>query len=202
MQKKRPPNPRPDARRRLLAAAALVFARDGLNGATTRAIAREAAVNEVTLFRLFRSKERLLAAVVGETFGDRNPLTQTALPAPTGNLRTDLQRYARHYERVLVENLPLVRTFIGEIQRHHACERQVLLGLFRPLRAGLIQRLDDAKARGELRRGLDATILADLFIGMLFTGVLRRASPVIKPGYPAAQYGRNAIELILRGAAA
>ncbi len=53
-----------------------VFARDGLNGATTRAIAREAAVNEVTLFRLFRSKERLLAAVVGETFGDRNPLAQ------------------------------------------------------------------------------------------------------------------------------
>ncbi len=53
--------------------------------------------------------------------------------------------------KVLVKNFPLVRTFIGEIQRHHGCEQQVLQGIFRfPLRAGLIQRLDDAKARGEL----------------------------------------------------
>jgi AcrR family transcriptional regulator len=202
MQNKEKRNPRPDARQRLLAAAALVFARDGLNGATTRAIARAAAVNEVTLFRLFRSKERLLSAVVGETFGDRNPLARTALPAFTGNLRADLVLYARHYERVLVQNFPLVRTFIGEIQRHQGCEQQVLQGIFRPLRAGLIQRLDDAMARGELRRGGDTTILADLFTGMLFTGVLRRTSQVIKPEYPAAHYCRDAIELILRGAAA
>ncbi|MGA3008153.1 MAG: TetR/AcrR family transcriptional regulator [Opitutaceae bacterium] len=202
MQKKRSTQPRPAARQRLLAAAALVFARDGLGGATTRAIAREAAVNEVTLFRLFRSKERLLAAVVGDTFGHRNPFTRRELPASTGHLRADLILYARHYEQLLEENLPLVRTFLGEIQHHRGCEQQVLQGLFRPLRAGLIQRLDDATARGELRRDLDSTLLADLFIGMLFTGVLRRASPVIKPQYPAAQYSQNAVELIVRGAAA
>ena len=202
MQNEPKKSPRPDARQRLLSAAARVFARDGLSGATTRAIAREAAVNEVTLFRLFRSKERLLTAVVGETFGDRNPLAQTALPAFTGNLRADLILYARHYERVLVQNFPLVRTFIGEIQRHHGCEGQVLQGIFRPLRAGLIQRLDEAKAHGELRRDIDATILGDLFIGMLFTGVLRRTSQLIKPDYSAAHYVQDAVELILRGAAA
>jgi AcrR family transcriptional regulator len=202
MQTKVKKSHRPDAHQRLLAAAAFVFARDGLNGATTRAIAREAAVNEVTLFRLFRSKERLLAAVVGETFGDRNPLAQAALPDFTGNLRADLVLYARHYERVLVQNFPLVRTFIGEIQRHHGFEQQVLKGIFRPLRAGLIQRLEDAKARGELRRDIDATILADLFTGMLFTGVLRRTAHVIKPEYTAAKYIENAVELIIRGAAA
>ncbi|HSY52993.1 MAG TPA: TetR/AcrR family transcriptional regulator [Opitutaceae bacterium] len=203
MQKKRPSSPRrPDARQRLLAAAVRVFTRDGLNGATTRAIAREAAVNEVTLFRLFRSKERLLAAVVGDTFGQGNPLALAALPAFTGNLRADLVIYARHYERVLVKNFPLVRTFVGEIQRHHGFEQQVLKGIFRPLRAGLIQRLDDAKTRGELRRGIDTTILADLFTGMLFTGVLRRTSHVTKPEYPASHYCRDAVELIIRGAAA
>jgi AcrR family transcriptional regulator len=202
MQTKVKKSPRPDARQRLLAAATLVFARDGLNGATTRAIAREAAVNEVTLFRLFRSKERLLAAVVGETFGERNPLAQVALPDFTGNLRADLILYARHYERVLMQNFPLVRTFIGEIQRHHGCEQQVLKGIFRPLRTGLIQRLDDAKARGELRRDIDITILADLFTGMLFTGVLRRTSQLIKLEYPSAKYCQDAVELIIRGAAA
>ncbi len=103
---------------------------------------------------------------------------------------------------MLVKNFPLVRTFIGEIQRHHECEQQVLQGIFRPLRAGLIQRLDDATARGELRRGIDPTILADFFTGMLFAGVLRRTSQLIKLEYSAAKYCQEAVELILRGAAA
>src|SRR3954466_8351143 len=59
-------------RERLLAAAARVYARVGLNGATTRGIAAEAGVNEVTLFRHFKSKDRLLAAVVGDNFGEKN----------------------------------------------------------------------------------------------------------------------------------
>src|ERR1700757_4369152 len=86
------------ARQRLLDAAARVFARDGLDGATTRAIAREARVNEVTLFRLFQSKENLLAAVVGCTFDGPKTGRAPALPAATGDLRKDLTNYARLYE--------------------------------------------------------------------------------------------------------
>ncbi|MBL0937370.1 MAG: TetR/AcrR family transcriptional regulator [Gemmatimonadaceae bacterium] len=51
-------------RERLLAAAAQVFACYGAAGATTRRIAAEAHVNEVTLFRHFGSKEALLDAAV------------------------------------------------------------------------------------------------------------------------------------------
>src|SRR5437763_10335839 len=50
---------------RLVQAALEMFSRRGMV-ATTREIAEEAGVNEVTLFRLFESKERLLAAVVRE----------------------------------------------------------------------------------------------------------------------------------------
>src|SRR6516164_1006081 len=49
---------------RLLEAAAWTFSREGIQGATTRQIAREAGVNEVTLFRHFKSKEQLLEAVL------------------------------------------------------------------------------------------------------------------------------------------
>ncbi len=49
---------------RLLEAAARVFARHGAAGATTRRIAEEAGVNEVTLFRHFGSKGALLDAAV------------------------------------------------------------------------------------------------------------------------------------------
>ncbi len=59
--RRRPPG---DARARLLAAAARVFAGHGAAGATSRRIADEAGVNEVTLFRLFGTKEALLGAAV------------------------------------------------------------------------------------------------------------------------------------------
>ena len=47
-------------RDRILAAAARVYAELGFRGATTRRIAEEAGVNEVTLFRLFGSKAALI----------------------------------------------------------------------------------------------------------------------------------------------
>lgn len=47
-------------RDRILAAAARVYAELGFRGATTRRIADEAGVNEVTLFRLFGSKSALI----------------------------------------------------------------------------------------------------------------------------------------------
>lgn len=53
-----------DTRAKLLAAAARVYAQYGYAGATTRLIAREAEVNEVTLFRLFRSKDALVDEAV------------------------------------------------------------------------------------------------------------------------------------------
>lgn len=54
-----------DARERILSAARRIFASKGFKGATTRDIASEAAVAEVTLFRQFGSKESLLLEVMG-----------------------------------------------------------------------------------------------------------------------------------------
>src|SRR6185437_17057975 len=48
---------RMDIRERLLGAAAQVYAEAGYRGATTRRIAHEAGVSEITLFRQFGSKE-------------------------------------------------------------------------------------------------------------------------------------------------
>ena len=54
------------SRERILEAAARVYAKHGFRGATTRLIAAEAGVNEVTLFRTFGSKGALLEAVLEE----------------------------------------------------------------------------------------------------------------------------------------
>ena len=53
-----------DNRDRILQAAARVYAQHGFRGATTRLIAIEAGVNEVTLFRTFGSKAALFEAMM------------------------------------------------------------------------------------------------------------------------------------------
>jgi AcrR family transcriptional regulator len=187
-------------RQRLLEGAARVFARSGLAGSTTREIAREAGVNEVTLFRHFQSKDRLIAAVIGENFGAQAVQSQPAAPAATGDLRADLTEHARRYEHLLKENLPLIRTMIGEIHHHGDHERQVFKAIFRPLREALVARLQTAQAASELAPALAAEVLADLFSGMIFTGVLRRSSAQVKLEYSAGSYQAAAVDLILRGA--
>jgi AcrR family transcriptional regulator len=70
----------------ILDAALRLFSQKGFLGATTRQIAREAGVAEVTLFRRFGSKEELFAEVIrGYSF----------LPAMKGSCRSWNRRATR-----------------------------------------------------------------------------------------------------------
>lgn len=71
---------------RLLSAALDVLYERGYRGATSREIARVAQVNEVTLFRLFSTKDDLLAAALVRRFETERQL----VPTPTGDLEADL----------------------------------------------------------------------------------------------------------------
>lgn len=77
-----PESVRPDARTRLLHAAAQCYAEAGARGATTRAIAAMAGVHEGTIFRLFGGKAQLLreakAALVERLAPPPLPLVPTA----------------------------------------------------------------------------------------------------------------------------
>lgn len=196
------------ARQRLLDAAARVFAQMGLEGATTREIARQAEVNEVTLFRLFQSKEKLLGAVLQRAFDPSEKTTGCRPPAaspgdngetiPLHGLRANLQTFARCYEELLRRNILLIRTLLGEIHRHHEHEFSVLHGIFAPLKADLLGDIQAARNRGEVRPDVDPVIAADLFSSMIFVDVLRRAGH-LKPEYPADQYLRQMVEVFARG---
>jgi len=189
---------RPPARQLLLSAAARVFARDGLEGATTRAISREAGVNEVTLFRHFGSKEHLIEAVVGSEFGAEGK-PQARPSRGRQRLRADLLSFARRYESLLVANLPLIRTMIGEIHRHALCQRQALKGIFWPMRAALVERLSLARKTGEARTGIDPEIGADIFAGAIMASVLRRANSHGQREYSATHYRSACVDVFLSG---
>src|SRR6516162_11513302 len=110
--KRVPPSPEL-TRERILDAAARTFSLEGIQGATTRQIARKAGVNEVTLFRHFKSKEQLLGAVL-----QRGLASEVALMNEHSswkeNLRESIAKYARHYYSHLEKKRGFARAFIAE----------------------------------------------------------------------------------------
>jgi len=83
----------------ILDAAAKVFAEHGFRGATTRLIADAADVNEVTLFRLFGSKDALLGEAIRTRVYEREV---PQLPEIPGDARAELIAWATiEYENLL-----------------------------------------------------------------------------------------------------
>ena len=87
-----------EIRDRILEAAKRVYAKHGFRGATTRLIAIEADVNEVTIFRTFGSKGALLEAVLEENdSGDE----VSPLPDPPVDPQRELTEWVEtHLERI------------------------------------------------------------------------------------------------------
>ena len=108
------------SRERILEAAGRVYAKHGFRGATTRLIAIEAGVNEVTLFRTFGSKGALLEAVLEQQHEQGNA---PSLPVDPVDPFAELTAFvAASLERVR-EMRPLLVHTMGELdQRPEAAE--------------------------------------------------------------------------------
>ncbi len=187
------------ARERLLAAAAEVFARQGLMAATTREIALAAEVNEVTLFRQFQNKQNLLAAVIERVFA-ASAMEGTAAVAPPTDAPTLAQMvadYAHFYRARLGRNVRLIRVLIGEIQHCDEQAQQVVRGVFHPQRQEFIDRLIAAKKRGLVRAAANPVFIADQLGGMILTSLLKSDMPM-PCSYSAALYLESCIEAIVR----
>jgi AcrR family transcriptional regulator len=106
-----------DIRDRILEAAKKVYAQHGFRGATTRLIAIEAGVNEVTLFRTFGSKAALFEALM------QSHVAASPIP-PLPDIPLDPEREMTEWSgailRHLRENRALIRTSFGEIEERPA----------------------------------------------------------------------------------
>ena len=99
-------------RQKLLEAAARVFAEAGFRGATTRRIAEEAGVNEVTLFRLFGSKAQLMAEAIECVNADCGP----RLPAEPGDVEQELTEYCATSLEFMRQIRFMIRKTMAEIE--------------------------------------------------------------------------------------
>ncbi len=105
-----------EMRDKLLEAAARVYAESGYRGTTTRRIAEEAGVNEVTLFRHFGNKEALIKAALEAA--DRQGRAQALLePVDPG---TELYVYAIQSFRHFYRHRNLIRRVMGDMVENPA----------------------------------------------------------------------------------
>ena len=85
----------------------------GYAGATTRQIAETAGINEVTLFRRFGDKRRLMLAAVDSDIGE----FAAAGTTPTDDVHADLRRILQYYATVMDGHGQLMLILITEASR-------------------------------------------------------------------------------------
>jgi len=184
-------------RERILDAAARTFSIEGIQGATTRQIAREASVNEVTLFRHFKSKEQLLGAVL-----ERGLASEVALMNQHSswkeNLRQSMANYARHYYSHLEKKQGFARAFIAEGHALPKSMQTMIANVVRPVRERLIGILTDAQKAGVVREDVNVECALDAFKNTLYAGMLRQAA-YLPRNYSTEAYIDTVVEIFVRG---
>jgi AcrR family transcriptional regulator len=164
-----------DVREEILKAAARLYCETGFRGTTTRGIAREAGVNEVTVFRHFGSKEALLREAIGRQWGGGG-CSPFALES-RGDPHAELQDWAGRLTKGLREMAPLIRTRLGEFEEHPEI---VPPRGSPPAQAAevLTRYLEQLRAAGLARAEFDARTAAAMLMAVLFAdGIVREGLP-------------------------
>jgi AcrR family transcriptional regulator len=167
------------SRQKLLAAAARIYGESGFRGATTRRIADEAGVNEVTLFRLFGSKSALIA----EALREHAPRATEpgGLPDQPVDPEQELSAWCTAQLTHLRSARSMIRKAMGEIEEHPEmapCMSEGTQGAFRELLdyVGRLDRADVSISQNEVRTA------AAMLISALFGDAMgREMMPALYP---------------------
>lgn len=178
--KSRDPGGAAKTRDKILNAALELFAEKGFSASTTKEIARRAKVNEVTIFRQFRSKRALFAAVVAER-SPMLPIRERVSTDPSGSVDELLLGNVRVVLKMLRSNRHQFYIMMGDAWRQPkirtvAYDESIKKGL--EFVAALMKGLMDA---GKMRR-MDPMIPARTLMGavqfyFLTTEILGEGTP-------------------------
>src|SRR3972149_158668 len=158
----------------IMAAAAKVFARQGLPGSSLDQVAREAGVTKGTIYLYYRSKEDLFLATLREKSAQAFMALGPAGGAEgRGGFRGRLASFVAEAYRAMgsPECLPIIQMVLAEAGRYPETAelffREIILKNNRRVAAAL----EEGMAAGELRP-VDPLVAARTLIGMLLVFVL------------------------------
>ena len=168
-----------DTRAELLKAAATVFSQHGFRGSTTRRIADAAGVNEVTLFRYFKSKEALLQEAIASC--SEGPFG-TVLPEAPLDPEQELADWTASLIARLRSRSSIIRKCMSEIEER---PEMIATAVSTPLRAAadLATYLRRLKALDLADSDFDVLAAAAMLMGAVFHDAMGRE--MMPQAYPA-----------------
>jgi AcrR family transcriptional regulator len=156
-----------ETKEKILTAAMTLVAEKGYPGTPTRAIAREAGVTELTVFRHFGSKERLFEALLERSMF--LPTLKELLPRVEALPYEDaLRTIAERFLLSLKEHKPMVKIMHSEITRYPGKIIKVYGRMIDETRETLASYFASNQKRGFLRT-FPPDMAAKAFLGMLFS---------------------------------
>jgi AcrR family transcriptional regulator len=175
-----------DVRDALLKAATKVFAEVGSRGATTRRIAQEAGVNEVTLFRHFQSKDDLIQAAL-QHFAQQATLRE--LPDEPVDPEAELTEWCRAHVRELYRVRTLIRKSMSEYEEHPSrCQHGMQVSV--RVADNLNHYIRRLRAKGMASTDFDERAATSMLMGAIFCDALCRDT--MPERYPYSM--RDAVE--------
>jgi AcrR family transcriptional regulator len=171
--------PRHAATRKAIVDATLeLLAERGFTAATIDAIAARARVGRNTIYRRWSSKEELIADALHE-------LTAELDVHEGDDLYALLLDWIRDFTRVFADPLfgRIFPAVLGELQSNPTFARVYSEQVVRPRYEALLELLNRALERGELRRDADVEQIADLLAGPPFIRLLPVGLPAVTDQY-------------------
>lgn len=166
-----------ELRARIYEVARQLFLEQGFEATTVDEIARVADVSQATFFNYFPSKSAVLGEMTGEVFDRLADLVaeQLARPVP---VQERIAGFAASVASEVAQARGLARDVVLELMRISAPRNDAAPYASR-LREPFTAMLREGQGQGEVRRDLDASLLADMVIGtlnMVFTNWLNDPS--------------------------
>jgi AcrR family transcriptional regulator len=184
-----------DIRDKLLDAAVRVYTKTGYRGATTRRIANEAGVNEITLFRHFGSKDALMGEALQRAALSGEP---PSLPDTPIDPERELTEWCRAHLAHFYLARSTIRICMAELEEHPDFVR---CASARPSRAShdlqvYLQRLRD---QGLAHADLDLSAASAMLLGTLFADAMGRDIMPEMYAYTSDEAPTQYVKLFLRG---
>jgi AcrR family transcriptional regulator len=170
----------------ILEAAWRLLLRDGYSRMSIARVADEAQVGKPAIYRRYRDKSELVAAVIADKSA-RVP------PVDTGSARGDLIEHLEFARRRFT--IRLAGTLLVEETKHPELLEQFREGMLRPRRDQIAQCLVRGQERGEVRADLDCDLAAHAVMGSFMFHYLT-------VGPPKKGWSERVVETLWRGFAA
>jgi len=152
---------------KILESALKLFSRKGYLGATTKEIAKEAGIAEVTLFRYFHSKEALFEEVINN-YSFLPKLKEILKKVESQSYKEVLKIIAFEFLKLLESKKDLIRIMHSEMQRYPEKIKKIYENVIENT-FKLLSKYFEKLQKEEILKEFNSELAARAFLGMFFS---------------------------------